>query len=54
MTGLPWDDEYEPAENNAWRGDKHMEDWPEYLAAPEYRFWKKEEGGDDDLPESQK
>jgi len=52
VTGLPWDDEYEPAEDTTWRGQEHLEDWPENLAGPEY--WLNKEGDDDDLPESQK
>lgn len=40
--------EYEPEDDEAWRGDQHL-DWPEYLCGPEYWFyrkWKKE--GDDE------
>ena len=36
---LPWDTpdaEWEPADGEAWRGDLHLDDWPESLAGPEY------------------
>lgn len=33
----------------SWRGDQHLEDWPEDLAGPEYWFFRRweddEEGG---------
>jgi hypothetical protein len=49
--GSPWDAEgepswdasdagWEPAENEAWRGDIHLDDWPESLAGPEYWLYK--------------
>jgi hypothetical protein len=25
----------------AWRGEVHLEDWPEWNAGPEYKMWKK-------------
>jgi hypothetical protein len=40
---LPWDTpdaEWEPAESEAWRGDLHLDDWPENLAGPEYWLFK--------------
>jgi hypothetical protein len=40
---LPWDtpdEEWEPAEREAWRGDLHLDDWPESLAGPEYWLYK--------------
>jgi hypothetical protein len=40
---LPWvsSDEDESA-NDAWRGDLHLDDWPENLAGPEYWLYKKQ------------
>ena len=40
---LPWDTpdaEWEPADGEAWRGDLHLDDWPESLAGPEYWLYK--------------
>ncbi|HEX6668687.1 MAG TPA: hypothetical protein VF061_03965 [Gemmatimonadales bacterium] len=40
---LPWDTpdaEWEPAEAEAWRGDLHLDDWPESMAGPEYWLYK--------------
>ena len=51
MTG-PWrDSEGEEPGPDAedWRGDQHPDDWPEYLAGPEY--WLNKEG--DDEPSSE-
>jgi len=49
--GLPWEtggdlpwgmpDDGEQAEV-AWRGDLHLDDWPESLAGPEYWLYKKQ------------
>ena len=47
----PWDtpnSEWEPAENEVWRGDLHLDGWPEDLAGPEYWLYKKKR---DDRPE---
>ncbi len=55
MPGDPGDDEFErlfaadreawrgPSQDHAepWRGDEHLADWPEELAGPEYRLFKK-------------
>jgi hypothetical protein len=49
--GSPWDAEgepcwdtsdagWEPADNEAWRGEIHLDDWPESLAGPEYWLYK--------------
>ncbi|HEU4474570.1 MAG TPA: hypothetical protein VFR72_07010 [Gemmatimonadales bacterium] len=46
---LPWetpDAEWEPADTEAWRGDLHLDDWPENLAGPEYWLYKNQ--GDDE------
>ena len=49
--GLPWDTggdlpwatpDDEEAEGEAWRGDLHVDDWPENLAGPEYWLYKKQ------------
>lgn len=40
---LPWDTpdaEWEPGDSEAWRGDLHLDDWPESLAGPEYWLYK--------------
>jgi hypothetical protein len=40
---LPWassDDEDQA--DSAWRGDLHLDDWPENLAGPEYWLYKKQ------------
>lgn len=29
------------AQDEAWRGDEHMADWPEWSAGPEYLMWKR-------------
>jgi hypothetical protein len=42
---LPWatpDDDGDQAETEAWRGDLHLDDWPENLAGPEYWLYKKQ------------
>ena len=42
---LPWntpEDEGEQADCEAWRGDLHLDDWPENLAGPEYWLYKKQ------------
>ena len=31
----PWE-----AEDEDWRGDEHLADWPEHLAGPEYWMYK--------------
>jgi len=44
MPGDPGDDELErlfAADREDWRGDEHLADWPEELAGPEYRLFKK-------------
>jgi hypothetical protein len=52
--GLPWESEgdrpweaaqggWEPAEDETWRGDRHLDEWPENLAGPEYWLYKKQE-----------
>jgi hypothetical protein len=37
-TGGGW----EPADSEAWRGDVHVNDWPESLAGPEYWLYKQD------------
>lgn len=27
--------------DDAWRGDEHLADWPEWSAGPEYLMWKR-------------
>jgi hypothetical protein len=52
---LPWDTpdtEWEPADVEAWRGDIHLDDWPESLAGPEYWLYKNQNDGDDDAQEA--
>jgi hypothetical protein len=42
---LPWDtpdDDGDQADREAWRGDLHLDDWPEDLAGPEYWLYKKQ------------
>jgi hypothetical protein len=48
---LPWDtpdpvDEELEADlekkREAWRGDEHLGDWPENLAGPEYRLYRRD------------
>jgi hypothetical protein len=40
---LPWRAaEEEDQEENTWRGDLHLDDWPENLAGPEYWLYKKQ------------
>lgn len=50
----PWDEEqtpewepppeFEPTpDESEWRGDVHLEDWPENLAGPEYWLYKNEQ-----------
>ena len=52
--GLPWESEgdlpweasggdWEPADDEAWRGDLHLGEWPENLAGPEYWLYKQQE-----------
>ena len=46
---FPWDTpegegEWEPADSEAWRGDLHLDGWPENLAGPEYWLYKKQQG----------
>ena len=40
---LPWESEgdWESGDNEAWRGDVHLGEWPENLAGPEYWLYKK-------------
>lgn len=40
---IPWSPEFKVAEPN-WRGDQHLEDWPQHLAGPEYWLYRKELG----------
>jgi hypothetical protein len=41
--GLPWETgDNEEQADQAWRGDLHMDDWPESLAGPEYWLYKKQ------------
>jgi hypothetical protein len=35
-------DDGEQADSEAWRGDLHLDDWPENLAGPEYWLYKKQ------------
>jgi hypothetical protein len=37
-TGGGW----EPADSETWRGDVHVNDWPESLAGPEYWLYKQD------------
>ena len=41
---LPWEspDDDGEADGEAWRGDLHLDDWPENLAGPEYWLYKKQ------------
>jgi hypothetical protein len=42
---LPWetpDNRWESVNPEAWRGDVHLNDWPENLAGPEYWLYKKQ------------
>jgi hypothetical protein len=41
---LPWEtpNGEERADVDAWRGDLHLDDWPENLAGPEYWLYKKQ------------
>jgi hypothetical protein len=41
---LPWNtqDDDEQGASEAWRGDLHLDDWPENLAGPEYWLYKKQ------------
>lgn len=41
-----WQDSDEADES--WRGDVHLEGWPEETAGPEYRFYKKQQEEDED------
>lgn len=49
---LPWESEgdlpwasgeagWEPPGSDSWRGDVHLDPWPEELAGPEYWLYKK-------------
>jgi hypothetical protein len=40
---LPWERSGgEDQDDCSWRGDLHVEDWPENLAGPEYWLYKKQ------------
>ena len=40
---LPWDTPDESEQNaDGWRGNLHLDDWPENLAGPEYWLYKKQ------------
>lgn len=41
---LPWStpEDEDQAEKEAWRGDLHLDDWPENLAGPEYWLYKRQ------------
>jgi hypothetical protein len=41
---IVWDDPEDADES--WRGDEHIEDWPESLAGPEYWLYKEENNRD--------
>jgi hypothetical protein len=36
-------EEDEDEEDDSWRGDLHLEDWPEELAGPEYWLYKRDD-----------
>jgi hypothetical protein len=40
---LPWQTEEDESqtESHTWRGEVHLDDWPENLAGPEYWLYKK-------------
>jgi hypothetical protein len=41
---LPWEAAapgWQPAEPEGWRGEVHLEEWPEDLAGPEYWLYKR-------------
>ena len=41
---MDWDAEHEslgPASGEAWRGNEHLEGWPEELAGPEYWLYRR-------------
>jgi hypothetical protein len=38
---MDWDAEHESASNEAWRGNEHLEGWPEELAGPEYWLYRR-------------
>ncbi len=42
--GLPWNapDADDESVVEMWRGDLHLDDWPENLAGPEYWLYKKQ------------
>lgn len=43
----PWDAPdaaWEAADAESWRGELHLDEWPESLAGPEYWLYKKQEG----------
>jgi hypothetical protein len=44
------EDEYRDSDDadESWRGDQHLEDWPESLAGPEYWLYRKMDEEDDD------
>ncbi len=31
----------EPDEEEGWRGEEHLRDWPEWDAGPEYHMWRR-------------
>jgi hypothetical protein len=41
---LPWStpEDDDQAGSEAWRGDLHLDDWPENLAGPEYWLYKRQ------------
>lgn len=43
------EDQWEDSDDadDSWRGDEHLDDWPETLAGPEYWLWKKDREDDD-------
>lgn len=49
MTERPPEDEYADSEDadESWRGDVHLDDWPEQLAGPEYWLYKNEQDEED-------
>lgn len=41
-----WSPELSFGDPDAWRGDVHLDEWPEWSAGPEYRMWKRLAEGD--------